>query len=412
MHGPRPMRAAGGGSSAWSTGAAGLVIRCGVKGTGRPRAGGARGLCRRSECSRVMFIRLPWRVAHALVVALSVLPVSAAGQEPSEPAGAASPGAAARSGDCSVPEEALRDRPDADGPPTSVSVGVRLLDVSKIEDVDESVTLDLIVVQEWRDSRLASLVGCELEIAKIWIPDLTIRNSGRVFPLLPERAAIGPGGAVKYIQRYTGALAFPHHLAAFPFDAHHIGITLLSPEYSSDEVVLKLNEEVTGRAPTEFSIPNWTAGEPSATVGSTTIEMLKETHATYIFELPVKRRPEYFVFSVFVPLALIVAMSWSVFWISPERFGPQIGMSATAMLTLIAYQFAMRATVPAVSYMTISDEFMLGATLLVFLGLIQSVTTSFLVSKKRTDTAQRLDVHCRWVFPVAFLLLIVLVMSS
>ena len=171
------------------------------------------------RCLSVMFVRLlPLRVARILVVALLVVRVSAAGQEPSEPAGAASPGAAPRPGDCSVPEGALRDRPDADGPPTRVSVGVRLLDVTKIEDVNELVTLDLVVVRQWRDSRLASLAGCELEIAKIWTPDLTIRNSGRVFPLLPERAAIGPGGAVNYVQRYTGALAFPHHLAEFPFD--------------------------------------------------------------------------------------------------------------------------------------------------------------------------------------------------
>src|SRR6056300_1390110 len=46
-----------------------------------------------------------------------------------------------------------------------------------------------------------------------------------------------------------------------------------------------------------------------------------------------------YLYKVLLPLALIVMMYFTVFWVNPERFGPQIGLSATSMLTLIAFLF-------------------------------------------------------------------------
>jgi hypothetical protein len=49
---------------------------------------------------------------------------------------------------------------------------------------------------------------------------------------------------------------------------------------------------------------------------------------------------------VILPLILIVAMSWIVFWIDPEESGIQISVAITTMLTLIAYRFAVGADLP------------------------------------------------------------------
>jgi cadmium resistance protein CadD (predicted permease) len=91
-----------------------------------------------------------------------------------------------------------------------------------------------------------------------------------------------------------------------------------------------------------------------------------------------------------------------VFWIDPAQFGPQIGMSATSMLTLIAFQFAMTSILPRLSYFTIMDKFITGSTILVFSALVVSVVTSYLVSIERAARAHVIDNHCRWVFPVVY----------
>ena len=103
-----------------------------------------------------------------------------------------------------------------------------------------------------------------------------------------------------------------------------------------------------------------------------------------------------------MPLALIVTMSWSVFWIDPAQIGPQVGMSSTSMLTLIAFQLAMSNMLPPLNYFTDLDKFGAASILMVFLALVESMTTSYLVSNDRRETALRADRVCRWLFPLAF----------
>ena len=72
------------------------------------------------------------------------------------------------------------------------------------------------------------------------------------------------------------------------------------------------------------------------------------------------------------------------------------------MLTLIAYRFAMVGLLPNISYLTRMDYFILGATLLVFLALIQAVVTAVLAESKKISLAQRIDRCCRVIFPLIF----------
>jgi hypothetical protein len=102
-------------------------------------------------------------------------------------------------------------------------------------------------------------------------------------------------------------------------------------------------------------------------------------------------------------------MSWTVFWINPARFGPQIGLSATSMLTLVAFIFATTSMVPKLGYFTTLDQFIAGSTILVFLALVQSLTTTYLFSKEKESIALHIDHVCRWAFPLTFAALVVVV---
>jgi cadmium resistance protein CadD (predicted permease) len=97
-------------------------------------------------------------------------------------------------------------------------------------------------------------------------------------------------------------------------------------------------------------------------------------------------------------------MSWVVFWIDPKESGSQIGVAITAMLTLIAYRFAAGANLPRVEYMTRLDLFILGASIMVFASLVQVITTSYFAKSDRLARARRIDVWCRWLFPIIFVL--------
>ena len=182
-------------------------------------------------------------------------------------------------------------------------------------------------------------------------------------------------------------------------------------DYPENEVVLTVDEKVTGRRDL-LNISDWTVRGVEGTVDRTYVSEFDRFHSGYTFVIRADRITAYYVWKVIVPLCLIIAMSWAGFWIDPTQFGSQIGLSATSMLTLIAFLFATTNMLPKIGYFTILDHFIGGATILVFLAMLESVTTSFLVSKDKVELALRIDWLCRSLFPLGFVGLVILVFFS
>jgi hypothetical protein len=101
------------------------------------------------------------------------------------------------------------------------------------------------------------------------------------------------------------------------------------------------------------------------------------------------------MWKLLLPLLLIILMSWSVFWIDPTNAGTQIAVATTAMLTLIAYRFAIDQNVPKVEYLTRMDYFVVGGSVLVFLALCQVILTAHLAKSDRLTQARRIDFWSR-----------------
>jgi hypothetical protein len=91
----------------------------------------------------------------------------------------------------------------------------------------------------------------------------------------------------------------------------------------------------------------------------------------------------------------------------PGALRPTVGLSATSMLTLIPFIFATTTLVPELGYFTLLDLFIGGSTIFVFLALLESLTITCLVSGDRKKLARSMDVKSRVVFPLVFLMLIV-----
>ena len=310
---------------------------------------------------------------------------------------------------CSNPNVRTDIRPNADGPPTRVSVGMYMIDLMEINDINQTLTGDFALIQKWVDPRLSKLEGCGIPISEIWSPDLIFINSGRKFAGRPKEVDIGPGGQVQYSQRYTGVFATYHHLKEFPFDKQVFVITLLPVGWSEKEVQLVVDEKAI-RKHGRLNISDWTIKEVEATIDRRYDSYYDRYQSRFNYHIPAERIRSYYLLKVIMPLCLIVAMSWCVFWINPAQYGPQIGLSATSMLTLIAFIFATTNMVPRLGYLTLLDQFIFGSTILVFLALFESLATVYLVSIKKEALALRIDKLSRMIFPLAFGVLIVVVL--
>lgn len=95
---------------------------------------------------------------------------------------------------------------------------------------------------------------------------------------------------------------------------------------------------------------------------------------------------------------------WIVFWVDPKEFGSQISIAITAILTLIAYRFAIGANLLNAEYMKHLYLFILGRAIQALASLAQVVTTSSLTKSDRLFNAHRIDSWCRWIFPTILIL--------
>lgn len=302
---------------------------------------------------------------------------------------------------CIAPSMRTHIRPDPDGTPTVVRTGIRIVDIDEINDVDQSITIDLAIRRVWTDERLLGLEGCRIPIGSVWFPELLVVNSGRLFERWPESVTVGAGGEITYLQRISGSLASYHTLHDFPFDTQSIEIGFVVLDYEPSELVLELDENFRGISAVT-NISDWKINGVDAKLADFNTEAFNESRKRLNVTILAERIRAFYVWKVILPISLIVFMSWSVFWIDPALYGPQIGLSATSMLTIIAFIFAATNMLPPLGYFTLLDFFIGGATILVFLALLVALTTTYLSSIDHTTSAKRLDRICRVVFPVAY----------
>ena len=219
----------------------------------------------------------------------------------------------------------------------------------------------------------------------------------------PDTVDITPDGTVVYRQRFYGQFASPLDLHDFPLDQHRFAIQLVVPGYAPEEVdFVPITEGLgDGRLPT-MSIPDWSVGAFDLRVAPFSVVAGSGQISGIEGSFEAQRHLGFYVGKAFVSVAIIVFMSWVVFWISPAQVGPRLSVAVTSMLTLIAYRFLLGQVLPPVSYLTRLDYFLLGSTFIVFVTLVQVALTSTMSDEDRVDRAKTVNRTSRWVFPVAF----------
>jgi hypothetical protein len=306
-------------------------------------------------------------------------------------------------------EELTGTRPGVDGQPLTINGALFLLDVSKIDGADQSFTADIFMMLQWRDERIVSASGGmrRLPLGSIWNPQVQILNQRRIWKTFPDVVDVSPGGMVTYRQRYYGVFASRLDLREFPLDHHRFAVQVVIPGYSPEEIdFVPVTENFGEGRSSELTVPDWSVGSfeirsaPYAVIpGGREIAGLEGA-----FEA--RRHLGFYVGKAFVSVAIIVFMSWVVFWLAPEHLGPRLSVAVTSMLTLVAYRFLLGQSLPPVSYLTRLDYFLLGTTVLVFVALLQVAASGAMNAGDRTGTAIAMNRVSRWAFPAAFVLLV------
>jgi hypothetical protein len=293
--------------------------------------------------------------------------------------------------------------------PTTVEIAVALLDLERIDDATQGISASVFFVARWNDPRLAH-DGPEVswrDLDDIWHPRLQVVNRRQASLTLPDTVEVTPDGTVTYRQRILGQFSQKLHLSDFPLDRQMLAIQIVAVGYAEDEIFFTAHPEIPSGVVPDISVSDWKVlGSRAVARGYQPMPAVRPT-AGYLLEVDVERHVGYYVWKIVLPLLLIVAMSWLVFWIDPELAGPQISIAVTSMLTLIAYRFMVGGMLPRISYLTRMDVFTTASTMLVFLTLIEATLTVMLTKRGQPELAKAIDRRSRWGFPLAYVIVFV-----
>jgi len=290
-----------------------------------------------------------------------------------------------------------------------ISVSFLVVDIQKIDDAKQLMKIDFVMRLSWHDPELVGKYKTSRRISldKIWSPDVTLANELNLTKKRKEIAQVNPDGAVSYRQRYQGDITIHIDYTDFPFDNHLFNIQLVAP--LTKEIKFVTDSSFTGQSEI-FSIQDWVIGKGG--IQNEPFKILSYEFEACAYQFQASRTLGYYIWKVFVPLMLVVFMSWLVFWIDPTKIEAQLAVSATAMLTIIAYQITLSNMLPRISYFTRLDYFIVGSNILVFLALLEAVMSSAIARRNKEKTAQDLDRYSRYVFPILFSIVLLITFLS
>lgn len=307
---------------------------------------------------------------------------------------------------CALPLQNTDERPDPNGAPTQVSIGIYVIDIGRINDVDQSFSGDVYLQLRWKDPRLASVAHCKFTLDEVWNPQVLFVNQADVAKKCDDIVLVGPEGGALYRQRFVGDVSSAVSLREFPLDSQVLRFTFVARGYTPEEVAFVPDERIEGREET-FSIAEWSIGPLTKQIGTFYFAPQDRSFPRIDYGLTGTRHPGFYVWKVILPLTLFVFMSWAVFWLDPSQLGTQVGLSATVMVICVIFILNLGTLLPKVPYLTRVDRFVFGSLILVFLALIEAVTSGTLASQGKEAFAKTLDRWSRFIFPGSFFLVFI-----
>jgi hypothetical protein len=134
----------------------------------------------------------------------------------------------------------------------------------------------------------------------------------------------------------------------------------------------------------------------------------RDVESAFVASIDVQRKPFYVSRLVIIPLVVIVLLTFSVFWMDRASLGDRISVSFIGILTAVAYQVVMNDILPRIAYPTWINGFLNVSFLLMVGTVIVNLVVGGLDKHGRHDISHRVDHLCRWIFPLSYFGLIVI----
>ena len=294
-----------------------------------------------------------------------------------------------------------------------VNIGLKLQQIVNIDQPNEIMTIVGTLRLEWTDPALA-FDPDDCNCSSIWYteneynqfledvkgkwPDFTFYNQqGNRWSQtrLVQRDA---NGRVNYLERFTTNVQVDFDWTAFPFDTQdfYINIDMM---YDEDKYTFVPLEEFDAIDPKhgedEFILTDFDT-QISSVIAS---RLLPTSRYTFHFSAP--RHLDYYIFRIFVPVLLIIVVSYITFFL--KDYTRRIEIATGNLLLFIAFSWSLGDNYPRMGYLTFLDAIMAITFLINTLVVVLNVYFKYLEQKGDREKADRLEAPFNYIYPIAYL---------
>jgi len=138
--------------------------------------------------------------------------------------------------------------------------------------------------------------------------------------------------------------------------------------------------------------------------GSPFSDKPSSTYSTAIFSVEVARSFWPYCYKILIPLIVILAIAYLVFFLPPTEIQTASGLAMTSLLTCVAMNLTVSSNLPEVGYLVASDKFFISTYGLIFVTLAETIWTFGVATRGDEPKAERIERVFRWGFPLCVLL--------
>jgi hypothetical protein len=309
-------------------------------------------------------------------------------------------------------DPALMSPPLTNGQPVSVKVGLFLTNLIDVDEVKERFQISGYLFMTWKDPRLAFSPDQTLEQRtynpeEIWTPRLFLVNETSKRETVSTNIRGDADGTLHSVELFQAELTSSFPLETFPFDRQALEIFLqpFLDERGTMTIVYDAQQSGVGTEPF-VELAQWQILGLKATQERRAIGKSNRQIAELEIDLLVKRRYRYYLWKVFLPLLLMVGIAYSAFWIKIDDYYTQISITLTAILTEIAFLFAISNSLPKVPYLTFIDAFFLMSFVFSCLCMAELVAVHQFREWDQSEHGERLRRVSQLLYPAIYVLLV------
>jgi len=174
--------------------------------------------------------------------------------------------------------------------------------------------------------------------------------------------------------------------------------------FDTSEVMLEA-ELMTDREPElGIKIPQWTV--TGMQISNRTVDApyagRQGISSAFALAVDVQRESRFMVNLVMMPVALIVVLSWCVFWMDRSSLGDRMSVSFVGILTAAAYQIVVGDITPHIAYATLMNRFLDISFWVMCATVIINLIVGSADNRDKHNLGDRIDRYCRLIFPVVY----------